>query len=349
MSRKNQAKHSISVANNKLGGARITKMQRTRVCKHFVDWCFERQYIFNSITEVSREMVFEYLQFLKVEGISVATTHNRLSSIRRAMRALGKSPDEIGISAKSLNLEARNRAGTKEPISDEQLQTAVNRAIEIGEHGFAILLRLQRLLGYRGLESLMSISELEKFALEASVITQTNIAITSGTKGGRPRFTQLIHARADETILVIKEALIYMRQHGFLVSGGKSGLKTARSKYHFLVAKVGLTGKYSSHSLRYAYAVEKITELRDQGYNRKEALSLVANFLGHGASRSRYISSVYGKTVVHTVPIEKRKARIDRAIQNLDKLLTAPVEATATPVVLTASPSVSYNDSQISQ
>ena len=279
----------------------------------------------------------------------MATMHNRVASIRRSISALGKNPEKSGITAKGVGLEPRNRTGTKEPISDAQLQAAVNKAIELGENGFAIALRLQRLLGYRGLESLMAIIELEKFALEASVISQTDIAITSGTKGGRPRFTQLIHARADETILVIKEALIYMRQHGFLVSGGKSGLKTARSKYHFLAAKVGLTGKYSPHSLRYAYAVEKITELRDQGYNRKEALSLVANFLGHGASRSRYISSVYGKTVVHTVPIEKRKARIDRAIQNLDKLLTAPVEATATPVVLTASPSVSYNDSQISQ
>jgi site-specific recombinase XerD len=321
MSRKNQAKHSIAVANAKLGGARITKMQRTSVCKHFVNWCYENRYVITSIAEVSGEMVLAYLQYLKAEGISIATQHNRLASIRRAMRALGKSPDEVGISAKALNLESRDRRGTKEPISNELLAEAVNKAIELNEHGFAIALRLQRLLGYRGLESLMSVQQLEKFAIEASVIVKTDVAVISGTKGGRPRFTQLIHSRAAETISVIQEALEHMRAHGFLVSGGKTGLKTARSKYHFLAAKVGLTGKYSPHSLRYAYAKEKIEELRDQGFNRKETLALVANFLGHGASRSRYISSVYGQTVAHTVPIEKRKSRIERALENLKRLI----------------------------
>lgn len=320
MSRKNIAKHSVILSNAKLGGARITKLQRKRICLDFLEWCFANGYPFNTFASVTKEMVDAYIKYLRDSGISVATLHNRLASIRRSVSALGQSPDDVGISAQSLGLESRNRAGTKEPITDALLEIAINKAIDLGEHGFAIALKLQRLLGYRGLESLMSIPELEAFALEANVIVTNNISVTSGTKGGRPRFTQLIHARASETMTVIKEALIYMRLHGFLVSGSKTGLKTARSKYHTLAAKVGLTGKYSPHSLRYAYAVQKITELRDQGFNRKEALALVANFLGHGASRSRYISSVYGKTVVHTVPIEKRKSRLDRAISNLKNL-----------------------------
>lgn len=320
MSRKNIAKHTVILANTKLGGARITKLQRKRICLDFLEWCFANGYAFNSFSSVNKEMVEAYINYLRDSGISVATLHNRLACIRRSMKALGKDPEVIGISAKAIGLESRDRRGTKEPISDAQLQAAINKAIDLGEHGFAIALKLQRILGYRGLESLMSVSELEKYALEANLIVQTEVPITSGTKGGRPRFTQLIHARAAETIGVIQEALIYMRKNGFLVAGGKSGLKAARSKYHFLAAKVGLTGKHSPHSLRYAFAVEKITELRDQGYNRKEALALVANFLGHGASRSRYISSVYGRTVVHTVPIEKRKSRLDRAINNLKNL-----------------------------
>jgi integrase len=320
MSRRTQAINSIHAASKKQGGARITKVPSKRTCIHFVNWCFKNNHLVNSISDVEVEAVQIYFQHLQEIRLSVATQHNRLSAIRRAIASLGRDPDVIGITAKNIGLESRNRSGTKEPISDEQLQIAVNKAIDMEEHGFAIVLKLQRLLGYRGLESLMSIAELEKFALEASVIARTEIAVKSGTKGGRPRYTQLIHARASETIGVIQEALIYMRKNGFLVAGGKSGLKTARSKYHFLAAKVGLVGKYSPHSLRYAFAVEKITELRDQGYNRKEALSLVANFLGHGASRSRYISSVYGRTVVHTVPIEKRKSRLDRAINNLKNL-----------------------------
>lgn len=70
-------------------------------------------------------------------------------------------------------------------------------------------------------------------------------------------------------------------------------------KYHRLAREVGLVGKYAPHSLRYAYCVDKIIELRDAGCNRKEATSLAANFLGHGDGRGRYVSMVYGKTVVH--------------------------------------------------
>ena len=182
MSRKNQAKHSISVANAKLGGARITKVQRTSVCKHFVNWCYENRYAFTSIAETSREMVLAYLQFLNAGDISIATQHNRLASIRRAMQALGKSPDEVGISSKALNLASRDRSGTKSPIPDDLLEIAISKAVQMNEHGFALALRLQRLLGYRGLESLMSVHELEKFAIEASVILKTDIAVTSGTK-----------------------------------------------------------------------------------------------------------------------------------------------------------------------
>ena len=328
MSRRSRANHSIVVANNDLGGARTTKVQRKKICKSFIEWCFANGYPFNSIADATLLMVQAYIKSLKEAGISVATMHNRVASIRRAMKALGNDPDVIGITANSVGLEPRDRRGTKEPIPDALLEIAIAKALELDEPGFAIALRLQRLLGHRGLESLMSIGDLEKYAIEARCqLVDTRISITKGTKGGRPRVTDVIHARAGETLQTIQEALVYMRTHGFLVEGGKSGLKSARSKYHRLAADVGLVGKYSPHSLRYAFAVEKITELRDQGFNRKETLSLVAKFLGHGESRNRYVSQVYGQTVVHTVPIEKRKTRLERAIKNVGKLLDGTIRA----------------------
>ena len=320
MSRKTQAINSVHAANKKLGGARISKMQSKRICFAYIHFCFLHQYPINTIVDSTPESVQLYIRHLQAQGVSAATQHNKLSAIRQAIRALGKNPDEIGISAKNLGLVSRRRTGTKEPITNEALNAAIEKAELMKEHGFVIALKLQRLLGYRGLESLMAIAELENHALDANKIASGNIAITSGTKGGRRRYTQIIHARAAETYAVIREALIYMKEHGFLVSGSKAGLKAARSRYHALAIKVGLVGKYAPHSLRYAYAVEKITELKNLGYNRQEALSSVAGFLGHGASRARYISMVYGKTVVHTVPIEKRKARIDRAINILKNL-----------------------------
>lgn len=327
MSRRSRANHSVVVANNQLGGAHATKMQRKIICKDFIAWCFTNGYPINALSEATLLMIQAYIKSLKEAGISVATMHNRLASIRRAMRALGEDPDVAGITAKTVGLESRDRSGVKEPIPDTLLEIAIAKALELNEPGFAIALRLQRLLGHRGLESLMSVSELEKYAIEASQLVSANMGITKGTKGGRPRITDVIHARANETLSTIQQALVHMRKHGFLVEGGKSGLKSARSKYHRLSAEVGLVGKYSPHSLRYAFACEKIAELRDLGYNRIEALSLVAKYLGHGASRNRYVSQIYGRSVVHSVPIEKRKSRLERAINKINLLMKKNGEA----------------------
>ncbi len=90
MSRKNIAKHSVILANSKLGGARITKLQRKRICLNFLEWCFANGHPFNSFAGVTKEMVDAYIQYLRNSGISVATLHNRLASIRGSMKALGR-------------------------------------------------------------------------------------------------------------------------------------------------------------------------------------------------------------------------------------------------------------------
>ena len=322
MSLRNEAKHSIIVANNRLGGAKITRVQRKQICRDFIAWCFSNGHIIKSMKDATPTMVSEYIYSLRNRNIGVATMHNRLASIRRAMRALGNEPDNCGITAKAVGLSSRNRSGTKVPISDEKLAVAIAEAIAMGEIGFAFVLKLERLLGVRGLESIMSVSALERFAVEANELIGIELRITKGTKGGKDRVTDIIHARAQETLTAIREALIYAHQNGgYLIDGGKGGLKSARSKYHRLARAVGLVGIYAPHSLRYAYAVEKILELKAGGYSRSEALSLVAKFLGHGPTRARYVSQVYGRSVVHLLPPEKRKSRIGRAIAALNKLM----------------------------
>lgn len=322
MSRKTLAKHSITVANNRLGGAGVTKHQRLLTCKAFITWSFKNGHVFNSMADVNQEIVRAYIADCRAEGNDNSTLHNKLASIRRVMRSLGKDPDALGITAKNVGLEPRDRKGTKEPIPDAEFLAAVDKAIQIGEPGFAIVLRLQRLLGHRGLESLMSIRALEKCALEASEFLDMRIEILHGTKGGKYRTTDIIQARARETLEVIRDALVYAKNNnGHLIQGSKNDLKSAVSRYHRLAAEVGLVGIHAPHSLRYAYIVEKINEMRDSGLNKSEALSAAAQYLGHGKSRGRYVSMVYGRTVVHTLKSESRKKRADRAIDMVISLL----------------------------
>ncbi|SPX19995.1 DNA-binding prophage protein [Escherichia coli] len=65
---------------------------------------------------------------------------------------------------------------------------------------------------------------------------------------------------------------------------------------------MGLTGKYSPHSLRYAWAQDDIRrylaqdDIRRylaQGFSEKEALAMVAMDLGHGDGRGRWVKQVY--------------------------------------------------------
>jgi Integrase len=325
MSRRSQAKHSANVATSKIGGARDTKKQRERICKKFINWCFQHGYLFNALSEVTLEMLQVYFKSLQDEGITVATQHNRLSAILKTMKTLRREKQLQNITAKTVGLEPRNRAGTKVPIPEDFFQTVLARAASLAEPepGFVIALKLQRLLGHRGLESLMSVKDLESYAVQAvEVFEAQKVPIHRGTKGGRQRVTEIIQSKAFETLIVIREALGFMRANGgYLIVCGKDGVKSAKQKYHRLAIDVGLVGKYAPHSLRYAYCVDKVIELRDAGCNRSEAMTLAANFLGHGDGRGRFISMVYGKTVVHTVPVEKRKSRLDRAMGNIDRLI----------------------------
>uniref|UniRef100_UPI0009ABBE7B integrase domain-containing protein n=1 Tax=Salmonella enterica TaxID=28901 RepID=UPI0009ABBE7B len=81
--------------------------------------------------------------------------------------------------------------------------------------------------------------------------------------------------------------------HGRLID--KPDLKSAMDYWHNQAARMGLTGAYSPHSLRYAWAQDTISHYLAQGFNRKEALAILAMDLGHGDGRGRYVAQVYGQ------------------------------------------------------
>lgn len=331
MSRKSEARRSLWVAGNALGGGRATRAFRNAEGKRFIAWAFDTGQPINSLAEITPAMVKAYLTgppaaapsdaAASLSGgakvgrpNSTATKHNKLSALRCCMRALKADPDQLGITVKQLGLGSRSRKGTKLPIPDELFFAAVRRAEDLGHLGFAVALRLERFLGLRGQEALMSIDVLKTYYKEAqalvSQVLTPEFKIVAGTKGGRPRVIRAVQRFAREAIVAIGEAVAFAAANGnFLIHGPKADLKSARAYYHRLAREVGLVGVYSPHSLRYGYAVDKISEMRDAGFTRQEALQATAELLGHGPSRARYISAVYGRTVVHTFPKTKKNSR----------------------------------------
>jgi Integrase len=333
MSVKSAAYHSISIANNQLGGAYASKSARTRHGRAFLNFCHQRGTSLVDIKHTTFFLLKAWVTSLKEANLNPGTISNHVASVRSLCEKRGADLDSRGLTdTAGLGVEIRNRKGTKLPITDEIFEAAVAQAIAANEVGFAHALKLERFLGLRGTEAMMCTAALKTYAKQAHLIVQRQLSpvhIKDGTKGGRPRDVAVIAQYAQQTFEAITDALDFaLKNDGFLIVGKTgAGLKGARALYHRLAAKFGLTGVYSPHSLRYRYCVDKLLELNAAGIPRNEALAFASECLGHGASRTRFVSSVYGKSVTHLLPKTTRKQNIQQVMTDLTELAGYSIEA----------------------
>jgi hypothetical protein len=326
MSIKSIAYHSVSVANNQLGGAYTSKSARTRHGREFLDFCHFSGRSLTDIKHTKFDLLKDWVTSLKAANLNSGTINNKVASVRALCEQRGANLVSLGLTDTSgLGVEVRNRKGTKLPVTDEIFEAAVTLAISVDEMGFVHALRLERFLGLRGTEAMMSTTALKTYAKQAHLIVRSNLSpihIIDGTKGGRPRDVAVIAQYAQQTFEAITEALDFaLKNDGFLIVGKTgAGLKGARALYHRLAIKFGLTGVYSPHSLRYRYCVDKLLELNAAGVPRNEALAFASECLGHGASRTRFVSSVYGRSVTHLLPKTSRKQNIQQVMTELAEL-----------------------------
>lgn len=159
------------------------------------------------------------------------------------------------------------------------------------DDGMAAALELSRLMGLRSQEAVQCAQSLRtwKQALDRG---ESRLTVVFGTKGGRPRETIILDVGAAKKALENALAVAEQR-NGKLID--RPDLKTAMKYWHGQASRIGLTGAYSPHSLRYAWAQDAICYYLAQGFSEKEALALTAMDLGHGDGRGRYVAQVYGR------------------------------------------------------
>ena len=329
MSIKRKVFHQAVIANQSIGGANASKAARRRHFKEFLDYLVGQGSVISSLNAIHGLMLKGYADWLSMEDKnSTGTIGNKMSSIRRILKAAGVPIEGKDMSKNSdLGISPRSRKGKKEPISDAHFQAVIDKASAAGELGFVHCVNLERYLGLRGQEAMMSTAALLQYAQEARLIIDVwgteAIRIFDGAKGGRPRNTTVIVKFARETLYAIQGALKFASQNGgFLIQGHGKGLKSAKNKYHRLAKAFGLTGKFAPHSLRYRFACDKLEELREHGVPRAEALAYVSRWLGHGSGRGRWISLVYGRTVVHSLQKTTRAKTQAAVLAKLDALIS---------------------------
>ena len=331
MSVKRRVIHIAHTINKSIAGARSTAVARQRHMREFIDYCFSNRLDLKDPKTVTSQVLTCYSNYLATpapggKGNTKGTIQNKLASVRVFLKGQGVDLQKANLKFNSAaGVGERSRSGTKQSVTDQIFEASLARAIELGEVGFAHCIRIERFLGLRGQEALMSSNALLRYAKEAQgmlLAGPREIRISNGTKGGRPRETTVIAKYAAETLRAIHDALEFASKNGgFLIAGKAPGLKAARARYHKIAALVGLTGVFAPHSLRYRYACDKLEELRDLGVCRAEAMVLAAKWLGHGPGRGRWVSMVYGQTVKDTFPKSTRRSSQKNALSQIKALI----------------------------
>lgn len=121
---------------------------------------------------------------------------------------------------------------------------------------------------------------------------ETRLTVVFGTKGHRPRETIIQDTGAVKKVLDNALSVAELR-NGRLID--QPCLQKAMNYWRGALAEAGLTGNYTPHSLRYAWAQDAIRHYLAQGFSDKEALALTSMDLGHGDGRGRYGVQVYGR------------------------------------------------------
>jgi site-specific recombinase XerC len=271
------------------GGSHKTVHDRVKLAQLFCERLVLAQNIqIRRVEQLKARHIEDYIRERLSQGITKRSLQNEMAAVRCILKQAGR--DRLAQSERlnnhSLGLSGASRNGTRRAITPEHYRDVLETA-RVKDPGLAAAMELSRLMGLRSQEAVQSVQSLKTWrqALEHG---DTRLTVVFGTKGGRPRETVILDAGAVRKALAVAED-----RHGRLID--KPDLKTAMKYWHSQASGLGLTGVYSPHSLRYAWAQDAIRYYLAQGFCEKEALAMTAMDLGHGDGRGRYVAQVYGR------------------------------------------------------
>lgn len=276
----------------KAGGSFKTVDNRIHIVQRFSRHLRSLNIQIQRVAQIKVRHIESYIHDRLAQEIGLRTLQNEMASLRVVLQQAGRSQvaEHTRLTNKSLGLAGASRNGTRQAITPEHYQQ-VMKVARSQDTGLAAALELARLMGLRSQEAVQSVQSLRtwKQAIERG---ETRLPVVYGTKGGRPRETVILDAGAVRKAL--ENALTVAEQRdGRLID--RSDLKSAMNYWRKQAVSAGLTGAYSPHSLRYAWAQDAIRHYLVQGFSEKEALAMTAIDLAHGDGRGSYVAQVYGR------------------------------------------------------
>jgi len=293
MSRLTELKTDLSSAAYQVGGSKGSRQTRIEHVRDLANFIHARGWVHvRETAQVTEKHIHAYIAQAKERGLSSRTLQNRMASVRGVLAYRGKSnfAQSDRISNKALGIAGASRDGTKTAVSPSRANE-IEEALAAKDAGAAAAYALQRELGLRSQEAVMSVKSLKAWQ-QAIERGRPTVAVIHGTKGGRPRDTRIVDR--EKTLQAVQNALRIARSRGDRLLD-KNDLKSAMNSFQYFLKACGAKGIEASHSARYAYAralYDKLmTETPELGH--KETLSLVSMSLGHGDGRGTYVEKVY--------------------------------------------------------
>lgn len=277
---------------HRAGGSFRTVYDREQMTQRFARYLLGQNIQITKTCQLKTRYITGYIQARLAKGISLRTLQNEMAMVRTILWDAGctKLSQSERISNKSLGINGASRDGRHKAVPDE-LYRRVLEQIARYDGGLAVCLTLARMMGLRGQEAVQCCQSIKTWSRQLDKGAE-QLFVVFGTKGGRPRMTQVVER--DVIHQTVRCGLqITKARHGRLID--KPDLKSAMTYWRHHLSEAGLTGEYSPHSLRYAWAQDAIRFYERRGLSEKEALAATSMDLGHGDGRGRYIKQVYAK------------------------------------------------------
>ena len=276
----------------KAGGSFKTVDDRIHIVQRFSHHLRELNIQIQRVEQIKVRHIECYIQARLAQQIGKRTLQNEMAALRGVLQQAGRKQvaEHERLTNKALGLAGASRNGTNRAITAEYYSNVLE-AVRDKDAGLAVTLELTRLMGLRSQEAVQCCQSLKtwKQALERG---ETRLTVVFGTKGHRPRETVILDAGAVKKAL--DNALSVAEQRdGRLIE--QPNLQKAMNYWRGALAEAGLTGNYTPHSLRYAWAQDALRHHQAQGFSDKEVLALTSMDLGHGDGRGRYVVQVYGR------------------------------------------------------
>lgn len=275
------------------GGSHKTVYDRIKLAQRFCERLVLAQNVqIRQVEQLKARHIEGYIRERLAQDITKRSLQNEIAAVRCILKQAGRDrlAQSERLNNRSLGLSGASRSGTKLAITPDHYRHVLENA-RVKDPGLAAVLELSRLMGLRSQEAVQSVQSLKTWR-QAMERGDTRLTVVFGSKGGRPRETIILDAvavrKALDNALVVAED-----RHGRLID--KPDLKSAMKYWHSQASRLGLTGAYSPHSFRYAWAQDAIRHYLAQGFCEKEALAMTAMDLGHGDGRGRYVAQVYGR------------------------------------------------------